>query len=112
MPTPSPSQESGARRRPGQVEHLRGRARAPSTSSSSANSGSVGEALEQDGVARGVVSPSASARSGVMPTPAPISATLRRVRARGLSRPYGPSTSTRVPGRSVRSARAAVAERP
>ena len=36
-----------------------------------------------------------------MPTPAPIRATPRRVRARGLSRPYGPSKSARVPGRSA-----------
>ena len=33
-----------------------------------------------------------------------MSATLCRVRARPLSRPYGPSTSTRVPGRSARGA--------
>src|SRR5690349_20014412 len=38
-----------------------------------------------------------------MPTPAPIRATLSRVRARALSRPYGPSTRARVPGRSERS---------
>ena len=42
--------------------------------------------------------PSASARSGAMPTPAPMKATLSRVRARGESLPYGPSTSTVVPG--------------
>ena len=40
----------------------------------------------------------------MIPTPAPIRATLRRVRARGLSRPNGPSTITAVPGRSAATA--------
>ncbi len=35
-----------------------------------------------------------------MPTPAPASRTPDRVRTRLLSRPYGPSNSTRVPGRT------------
>ena len=48
-------------------------------------------------------SPSSRARMGVMPMPAPMSSTLRRVRTPGWRRPYGPSTRTRVPGARVAS---------
>ena len=46
---------------------------------------------------------SSSARSGVIPMPAPISTAFSRVRTPACNRPYGPSTSTRVPGRSAAS---------
>ena len=54
---------------------------------------------------------SKSARSGVIPTPAPINKTFRRRRRCLVKLPYGPSSMTLVPGRRLDQTAAVVSER-
>ena len=95
-PGPGRGASAGRRRRgrrpsgaamPGDVDDAAGRARRASTASSRANSGRSAYRCTSTASPRPYASPSASARSGVMPTPAPIRATLRRVRVRAVRRP-------------------------
>ena len=51
-----------------------------------------------------------SARIGVMPMPPAISSTLRRLRRAAVIAPYGPSATTRAPGREPGQRRAVLAE--
>src|SRR3954465_11361190 len=95
---PVPGQQhqgQGARRCPGSSPRCRPRSPAR-VSSSRWNSGRSVNRYSSTASSGAYSIDSASARSGVTPTPAPMNATLRRVRARADSRPYGPSTSTRV----------------